>query len=439
MTSHVYARAARSAGRRPTDVTLAGATTAISVALLLLMPLVAGLDDDLADDTPGPEGWVWWIAAACVLAQGVCLLWSSTRPRLVLSVVPLIAVMASLAPLGAIANITLVALVPATYVATRQRTSDQSWTPWLLALLLGSATGLLTTMRDPDATTVIAVGSAVLQALLLVGIPTAIAQGMRGRAAIYQAREREALARVHEHEARTEAAVAEERTAIARELHDIAAHHLSGIALMSAAISHQIDTDPAGAKAALHDVRTQTRTLLDELRGLVALLRQDDGASVEIQSIAALGPLVAAAKERGLDVALTVGSAKPADTAASDTPEATLETIAYRIGPLGQFAAYRTVQEALANAARHAPTARCQVSLSDTVDYLDIEVVNGPGVRAATDFTSRGFGLQGMTERAALTRSRLTYGPTEDQGWRVALRVPRETGPAAKDLGEDRA
>ena len=407
------------------DATLAGATTAISVALLLLMPLIDGLDADLSDNTPDPTQWVWWVAASAVIVQGVCLLWTSAHPRAVLIAAPAIALVASIAPLGAVANITLIAMIPAAYVATRQRASAQSWYPWALALVLATGAGLLTTLRDPDATTPIAIGSAVLQALLMLGVPAAIAQGARGRAAINDLREREAIARIHEHEARTEAALAEERTAIARELHDIAAHHLSGIALMSSAISQQIDTDPQAAKASLKDVRTQTRTLLDELRALVALLRQDEGVMIEIESIAAIEPLVKDSKERGLDVTLSL----PADVA--------IESVGYRIGPLAQFAAYRTVQEALANAARHAPKARCAVELRDAGPHLEIVVTNGAGPVAEPGSTSRGFGLQGMTERAALTRSRLTYGPTEDQGWRVALKVPRESTDAVSTTAED--
>lgn len=165
------------------DVTLAGATTAISLALLLLLPLIDELDADLSDATPDPTQWAWWAVASAVIVQGVCLLWASARPRAVLIATPAIALIASLAPLGAVANITLIAMVPAAYVATRRRGPAQSWLPWALALVLATGAGLLTTLRDPDATPALAIGSAVLQALLMLGIPSAIAQGVRGRAA----------------------------------------------------------------------------------------------------------------------------------------------------------------------------------------------------------------------------------------------------------------
>ena len=83
----------------------------------------------------------------------------------------------------------------------------------------------------------------------------------------------EALER--EHDALVQAAIARERTAMARELHDIAAHHLSGIAVMTAAIATQIDTDPAAAKRAVGQVRQQSTEVLRDLRSLVGLLRED--------------------------------------------------------------------------------------------------------------------------------------------------------------------
>src|SRR5690554_5089812 len=118
------------------DITVAGVTTAISLALLLLMPLIDQLDADLASSTPHPSDALWWIAASAVTAQGVCLLWVSTRPHQVVVVVPVVALLASIAPLGSIANITLVALVPAAYVAARRRTVADPWYHWAIALLL---------------------------------------------------------------------------------------------------------------------------------------------------------------------------------------------------------------------------------------------------------------------------------------------------------------
>ncbi|WP_062134451.1 sensor histidine kinase [Demequina aestuarii] len=401
------------------DLILGIVVAALALAMLAILPALASVDPEAAVDMPGPRDWQWWAVAAAVVVQGARMAWISSAPRHVLVATAAVALVASLVPLGEASGITLVAVIAAAYVATRQRASAESWTPWILATVLTAAAGTIANVRL-DGGLWIPLAAAIGQAIVVIGIPTAIAAAVSARHAMAASREREATARAGELEARTQAAIAAERTAIARELHDIAAHHLSGIALMSSAIAQQIDTDPATAKAGLADVRAQTRTLLDELRGLVALLRQDDGASVDVESLAGLETLIPAARARGLDVTLTVADGT------------TIRALSRGIGPLGQFAAYRTVQEALANAARHAPDGRCDVELRDAGGALEIVVSNGPATPdaavAAGTHGEGGFGLRGMEERAALTRSRLTYGPTEDDGWRVALRVPRETG-----------
>ncbi|MDN4479448.1 sensor histidine kinase [Demequina muriae] len=422
------------------DLILSVVVTAIALAMLALLPAISSVDPDVTVEMPGPSDWQWWVVAAAVLAQGARLAWISTAPRHVLVAMPALALLVSLVPLGEASGIPLVAVIAAAYVATRKRASAASWTPWIIATVLTAGAGVISNLRLDDGL-MVPVAAAVGQAVVVVGVPTAIAAAASARHAMATSREREALARAGELEARMDAALAAERTAIARELHDIAAHHLSGIALMSSAISQQIDMDPATAKAGLADVRAQTRSLLDELRGLVALLRSDDGVSVDgasvdgapvdVQSLAGLETLIPAARARGLDVTLAIPDG------------ASMRDLSRGIGPLGQFAAYRTVQEALANAARHAPGGRCTVELRDSgddhagdsdhaADSLEILVSNGPGTADAAvpagAHHQGGFGLRGMEERAALTRSSLTYGPTDDGGWRVLLWVPREAG-----------
>ncbi len=404
------------------DIVLAVVGTAIGLSLLALLPALGNLDDGSTGENPGPGDWQWWIAGLAVVAQGACLAWISSAPRQVLVAVAGIALLASFVPLAGTGGVHHVVVLVAAYVATQRRASGESWLPWVAAILLTAIGGVVINVQLNEGL-LVPIGAAVAQSLFVVGIPTVIAAAVSARTEMRSSRERVALARAGELEARMDAALAAERTAIARELHDIAAHHLSGIALMSSAISQQIDTDPTTAKAGLADVRAQTRTLLDELRGLVALLRQDDGASVEIESLAGLETLIPGVAARGQDVSLTIAEG------------ATIYSLSQGIGPLGQFAAYRTVQEALANTLRHAPGSRCTVSLGSAGDSLEILVTNGPGtavVPSADAETGRGgFGLRGMEERASLTRSILTYGATDDGGWHVRLRVPRETGPGS--------
>ncbi|UFU03747.1 histidine kinase [Ruania suaedae] len=400
-----------------------GAAVAIaSLAMVVLLPAVGRLDPELEVAMPRVFTWPWWAALAAILAQGAWVTWLSAAPRRALVAVAALAFAVALVPLGDAANIPLIAVIVAAYASARRREPEQSWSAWILTAALVAAASTVATLRLEESL-LLSVTAAIGQAIVVVGVPAAVAAAVSVRAQMRASRDREALARSNEAEARTEAALAAERTAIARELHDIAAHHLSGIALMSSAISQQIDTDPTTAKAGLADVRAQTRELLEELRGLVALLRQDGVASTDVESLSGLETLIPAAAERGLDVQLIAGTS--------------MRELARGIGPLGQFAAYRTVQEALANAARHAPGGRCTVELADAGEALEIVVTNGRGSGEAHRWSGEsGFGLRGMQERATLTRSRLTYGPTDDGGWRVRLRVPRESGHLPPPEGE---
>ncbi|GIG54339.1 sensor histidine kinase [Demequina activiva] len=405
------------------DVTLSATVTALALAMLLLLPALSSVDPETAITMPRPGDWQWWFAVLAVIVQGARLAWLSSAPGHVLVAMGALALAVAAVGLGDASSVPLLAVIAASYAATRHRSSgetgvSETWTPWAITAALTAAAGAIANLRL-DEGALVPVAAAVAQAVVVVGVPTGIAAAVNARAQVRTSREREATALAGELEARTEAALAAERTAIARELHDIAAHHLSGIALMSSAISQQIDTDPATAKQGLADVRAQTRTLLDELRGLVALLRQDGDVSTAVESLAGLETLVPEATQRGRDVELRLPQG------------ASVRDLAHGIGPLSQFAAYRTVQEALANAARHAPGGRCAIELRDAGDALEVVVTNGPGSAGAETSSDGpgGFGLRGMEERAALTRSALTYGPTEDGGWRVRLSIPRETAP----------
>lgn len=202
-------------------------------------------------------------------------------------------------------------------------------------------------------------------------------------------------------------------------LHDIAAHHLSGIALMAAVIDRQIDADPERAHEGARQVREQSTAVLEDLRRLVGLLRDDTPAERAVETVAGIVDLAERARFRS-DVRL--------DVLPGDRP------LADGVGPLAQLAAYRTVQEALANAALHAPSAPCTVTIDDRdATRVVIRVENAPAtVPAAGTSPSGGNGLRGMRERADLVGARLQTGPTATGGWLVELALGREapTAPA---------
>ena len=199
----------------------------------------------------------------------------------------------------------------------------------------------------------------------------------------------------------------EQRMAIARELHDVLAHHISLISVQAGVALHLMDEQPEQARIALTAIRQASRESLGELRSVLELLRHgEEGAPrAPAPGLDALDALVARTSAAGLPVTVEVtGTARPLPAAVG-------------------LAAYRIVQEALTNVTRHAGRpATATVRLAYAPDQLTVEVVDdGPG---AEDTSGTGSGLLGMAERAAALGGQLDAGPRPGGGFRVAARLP---------------
>lgn len=208
-----------------------------------------------------------------------------------------------------------------------------------------------------------------------------------------------------------EQAMLEERRRIARDVHDFVGHGLAAVMLQVTSARHVLRRDPAAAEEALRAAEDVGRRSMRELRRTVALLRSDDedGAiAAPVPTAHEIPELVAEAGAGGLDVALDV---------AGD-----LGGIEPGVG----LALHRIVQEALANAARHAPHARTVVEI-EVGDAQVTLVANTVGpvmpVAPAADPERRSYGVIGMRERATALGGELNAGPTVD-GWRVSCRLP---------------
>ncbi len=357
------------------------------------------------------------VGLVAVTVQAVLLLRVPVSPSVTLVVVAALAPAAAAAGLGVATGITSVAVLVATYAVV----VDVPWPDPVPAVGLAAllvALGDLVRAAIDDGLTPGATGGAVLQGLATVGLGAAVGAVVRARRETALARTGRDLAVAGEQTALTQAAVARERVAMARELHDIAAHHLSGIAVMTGAIDRQIDTDPAAAKIAVRQVRQQSTAMLRDLRSLVSLLRDHDQRAGELtiapEALDGVPALVEDARAAGRDVELSVVGGSPAG----------LSTL--RVGPLAQLAAYRTVQESLTNAARHAPGARCEVVVDVRATEVVVTVRNDTPPDAPAPRPGGGFGIVGMHERADLTDARLTAGPDPDGGWTVTLTLPTE-------------
>lgn len=211
-------------------------------------------------------------------------------------------------------------------------------------------------------------------------------------------------------------AIALDRLAIARELHDVVAHHVSVMGIQAAAARRSIERDPARAVAALGVVEESAGTAVDELRRLVGTLRDPakEGSAPTTIGVAHLTELVAEAQSSGTPTTLIVaGAPRP-------------------IPMLVDVALYRVVQEALTNVRKHAGRgATAEVRLRFGADAVEVEVADD-GVRQELTQRSRGsgLGLQGMRERIGAVGGTVHAGRRERGGFIVRACVPNELASA---------
>ena len=254
------------------------------------------------------------------------------------------------------------------------------------------------------------------------GLAAAAGEAVRSRRAFVDAiRERaERAERTREEEARRR--VAEERMRIARELHDVVAHHIALVNVQAGVASHVMDQRPDQAKQALAHVREASRHALSELQATVGLLRQSGESAAPTEPAPGLGvldELVDGFTRAGL----TVSVEAPPPGAAPALPAAV------------DLTAYRVVQEALTNVQKHAGAgARAEVRIVRARDALDVTVTDdGTGdtdeetdARAADGAVSAagGHGLVGMRERAAALHGVCETGAVPGGGFRVRVRLP---------------
>jgi signal transduction histidine kinase len=209
-------------------------------------------------------------------------------------------------------------------------------------------------------------------------------------------------------------AVLEERARIARELHDVVAHHMSLIAVRAETAPYRLADLPESARAEFGSLSEVAREALVEMRRLLGVLRHDQPAALAPQpQLADLPALIDAAREAGVPVEL---SASPA-----------LGLVPPGVG----VCAYRIVQESLSNASQHAPGAAVTVSVGQEAGAVLLRVANGPGGPAGPsgDGQGPGHGLTGMRERVALLGGSLSAGPAPDGGFVVSAVLPLEETP----------
>ncbi|WP_235035977.1 sensor histidine kinase [Curtobacterium sp. 18060] len=212
-------------------------------------------------------------------------------------------------------------------------------------------------------------------------------------------------------------AVTIERVRIARELHDVVAHHVSLMGVQAGAARRVIDRDPAQATASLGVVEESARTAVEELRRMLGTLRSADepgigdrgvGDAPSTEGIARIVELAESARAAGHPTEyVVVGNERP-------------------VPPTVAAVAYRIVQEAVTNVLKHAgPTARADVRLRYLDDGVEVEVTDdGHGDRAARNPSGSGLGHIGMRERVAAVDGRIEIGPRARGGYLVRAWLP---------------
>ncbi|MEU0189484.1 sensor histidine kinase [Streptomyces afghaniensis] len=312
-------------------------------------------------------------------------------------------------------------------------------TPLLLAPLMAALYWLATstdrrTTRAYGITTMVAVTIAAVLAdsmdhlslvLRTIGpffwllLPLAAGRGTQVRRAYLKAVQARAehAERTREEEARLR--VTEERMRIARELHDVVAHHMALANAQAGTAAHLALTSPEQTQKILTDLTGTTSSALRELKATLGLLRQDDSGDGDPGSpalepspgLGRLPELVSACESAGLEVTVTTeGEPQP-------------------LSPGVDLTAFRIVQEALTNVSKHAAAEAAHVRLSYTGSRLLITVTND-GPTAAEPAQGRGFGVMGMRERAVSIGGELCAGPRPQGGFEVSTALPLQPLPS---------
>ncbi|PSK91762.1 signal transduction histidine kinase [Murinocardiopsis flavida] len=401
-----------SARPRPSDLVLAFGAVAIQLLSWATAPEGAGGTGG-TDGAGGVDGTVGTgvAAVALICLPPLALIWRSTHPTAMFvfvslgawtwTQIPLASPVAALAPLYvAVALYSL-----ARYARTAVGLAGLGV---LCAFILTDTLGRFGS--DPAAWPGLA-PTALLQSVILLGFPIVIWTLGHSRRRMQEDAER--LRRLAEQlraerELSTRRALAAERNRIAHDLHDVVAHHISGIAVVAHANNDELADDPDAVRDGMRTIATAADTALGDMRRLLGLLANgapDTGPAPEA-SLDRLDRLVAPARAAGCTVVVETK------------------------GPFGDLSAslrttaHRVVQEGVTNVIKHAAPADVTVTVLRTGASLSVEVVNGPPERTRERFDGTGLGLLGLRERTGIFAGTLTSGPETGGGWRLRATFP---------------
>ncbi|MGW0081933.1 sensor histidine kinase [Streptomyces sp. NPDC003393] len=287
-----------------------------------------------------------------------------------------------------------------TVVAIRTRPRTAGWMWLLTALYAVVVEGVFGYHFSNDSAPMLVVSAVALLAVTVWHIRREAEQTVTAQQTVT----------AHERSRRT---LLEERTTIARELHDVVAHHMSVVAIQAEAAPYRVQDPPPELEKAFATIRENAVAALTELRRVLGVVRAEDYEAPEAPqpTLADLDTLLANVREAGLKVEKAV-------------------TGAVRELPQGvELSAYRIVQEALSNSLRHAPGASARVEIGYVLGGLGLRIVNGPPPEPSRIQPSpgAGHGITGMRERVSMLSGEMTAGPVDGGGYEVAVFLPVPT------------
>ncbi|GAA3765607.1 sensor histidine kinase [Plantactinospora mayteni] len=351
-----------------------------------------------------PGGWPGWAFWSVLCATPIALRRAAPWPAVMLAVPIFVAsVLADAAPVTIGATLCLLTYTTAALLPLRQA-ALAAVAVWGPALTVALAEPPQSNSSEPSPAYL------VFTQVLLALVCFFVGRTVHARRATILALEERARVAEENQRSLADQAVADERRRIARELHDVVAHHVSVMGVLATGARRVLSRDPAATDGALGTIEETSRTTLRELRRLLDVLRTDAEPAAELSpqpGLAGIEALVEQVREAGLPVTLRVdGTPGPLDPGVALT-------------------VFRIVQEALTNTLKHAGAATAQVRLSFGVYWLIVEVAD-TGRGPAPESGRLGHGLVGMRERMALYGGTLRTGPRPGGGYRVYAKMPME-------------
>jgi signal transduction histidine kinase len=381
----VSPHALRVAARRHPRAVDAGIAALVALACALVLSGRTGATVDAA-------GVLDWTS---VVLLPVPLIWRRRAPVAVFAAATVLLIGSQ--ALGAQSPAALGVTLTALHAVARYRPARFAWPAAAVTVLPGFDNRI----EDGPAWGAFAAVSAVTVAVVLIGV------NQRTRSAYLQALEDRAQRLEQDRDQRARLAVADERARVAREMHDVVAHHLAVIVALSDGAAATAALAPQRAADVMGQVSATGRQALGEMRRLVGLLRgtsrPEPGTRAPQPGLDDITALVDRVRDAGVRVSLRQDG----------TPGAW--------GPGAGLAVYRIVQEALTNVLKHAgPQAGAEVSLRYRRDAAEVSIVDdGAGRIARRPGIGDRHGLAGMAERATAYGGRLDAGPRAGPGWRV--------------------